>query len=65
MINGTKLFFYTIITTEPNAQLVQIHNRMPAIIEPEHHQCWLEDMAENALKLLKPLENNLLAKTAK
>jgi putative SOS response-associated peptidase YedK len=65
MINGTKLFFYTIITTEPNAQLVQIHNRMPAIIEPEHHRCWLEDEAENALELLKPHENNLSIQTAK
>jgi putative SOS response-associated peptidase YedK len=65
MINGTRLFFYTIITTEPNVQLVQIHNRMPAIIALEHHQCWLEDESENALKLLKPLENNLLIQAAK
>ncbi|MFW6232478.1 MAG: SOS response-associated peptidase, partial [Bacteroidota bacterium] len=31
----------TIITTVPNEMISDIHNRMPAIIMPEHRELWL------------------------
>lgn len=42
----------TIITTSPNACVESIHDRMPAIILPEHHQQWLE--GRDAARLLGP-----------
>lgn len=38
---GEQLTF-TILTTEPNALMAPIHNRMPAIIQPEHYDIWLD-----------------------
>ena len=38
---GTLLATYTIITTEPNDLMATVHNRMPAIISPEHEERWL------------------------
>jgi putative SOS response-associated peptidase YedK len=32
----------TIITTEPNALMAEIHNRMPVILSPEHFDEWLD-----------------------
>lgn len=33
---------FTIITTEPNAMVAKVHNRMPVMLSPEHYQWWLE-----------------------
>jgi len=38
---GSVLATYTIITTEPNTLLATVHNRMPAILSPEHEEGWL------------------------
>jgi putative SOS response-associated peptidase YedK len=40
---GATLRTFTIVTTEPNALLAPIHNRMPALLLPEHEQLWLDD----------------------
>jgi len=47
----------TIITTEPNALLATIHNRMPVILPPEAYDQWLtpgELPTVEAMSLLKP-----------
>jgi putative SOS response-associated peptidase YedK len=45
----------TIITTEPNELLAQIHNRMPVILPEEHHAAWLGEISVPDLKpLLRP-----------
>jgi len=33
---------FTIITTEPNAMVAAVHNRMPVILSALHYQWWLE-----------------------
>jgi putative SOS response-associated peptidase YedK len=38
---GTLLSTYTIITTEPNALMATVHNRMPAILAPDYEERWL------------------------
>ncbi|HYT41453.1 MAG TPA: SOS response-associated peptidase family protein, partial [Methylomirabilota bacterium] len=38
---GKELKTYTIITTEPNALVGEIHNRMPAILENQDEEEWL------------------------
>lgn len=59
MPNGEKLGTCTIITTEPNELMSRIHERMPAILPPEHMDIWLNprvaDPAE-LLPLLRPYD---------
>lgn len=41
----------TILTTEPNAIVGQIHNRMPTILDPEALDAWLDPATEDADEL--------------
>ena len=43
---------FTIITTEPNEAVAQIHNRMPVIVPPSDHTRWLA--GPNADGLMRP-----------
>ena len=54
--DGNKLSTYTIITTEPNRLMADIHNRMPVILHPQDESEWLsqESDKERVLQLLKP-----------
>ncbi len=60
---GETLRTFTIITTEPNALLAPIHNRMPALLLPEHEQLWLDDRAhqEAWLDALRPYPADRMA----
>src|SRR5216683_885860 len=54
---GRELKTYTIITTEPNAIVEPIHNRLPAILEKQDEEEWLnpdETEADRLVKLLHP-----------
>jgi len=44
--DDTPLFTYTIITTEPNALLEPIHDRMPVILPREAYDRWLDPAAQ-------------------
>jgi putative SOS response-associated peptidase YedK len=48
---------FTILTTDPNALVEPMHNRMPAIIEPADYSRWLEpgDPARPPVDLLRPM----------
>ncbi|KAA8782491.1 SOS response-associated peptidase [Paenibacillus amylolyticus] len=54
---GNKLSTCTIITTEPNSLMEDIHNRMPVILNPDDEAEWIgrnnEDV-QSLLSLLKP-----------
>lgn len=54
--NGQKLSTCTIITTEPNSLMAEIHNRMPVILSKEDESIWLgrEIDQKVVLELLKP-----------
>ncbi|ETT37036.1 hypothetical protein C161_11023 [Paenibacillus sp. FSL R5-192] len=57
--DGNKLSTCTIITTEPNSLMEDIHNRMPVILRPEDEAEWLgkdNDDVQSLLGLLKPYE---------
>lgn len=57
---GNKLATCTIITTEPNSLMAEIHTRMPAILRPEHEAEWLaRNNADppSLLQLLQPFES--------
>jgi putative SOS response-associated peptidase YedK len=45
---GELLRSFAIITTTPNELVAPIHNRMPAILLPEHERLWLDDNPDAA-----------------
>jgi len=53
---GEPLETFTILTTDPNALMEPIHNRMPVILEPRDYERWLQpgDPARPPLDLLRP-----------
>lgn len=54
---------FTIVTTEANALLRPLHERMPVILPPEHYAGWLDPDAEpdRLLALLKPAPEEWLS----
>ena len=50
--DGEVVHSFTIITTEPNALMAQIHNRMPVILGRDNERLWLETRDESILKSL-------------
>lgn len=54
--DGSPMRTFTIITCEPNDLVAPIHNRMPAILLPEHESIWLDNAAEPAIwqDILRP-----------
>lgn len=54
--DGTKLGTCTIITTEPNELVADIHNRMPVIIRPEDEATWLDRNNRDVSMLQKMLK---------
>lgn len=54
---------FAIITTEPNANIKEIHDRMPVILDKENEKIWLDneyEIYENLINLLKPFNENLI-----
>ena len=54
---GTPLYSCTIITTEANALLRPIHDRMPVIIKPQEYRFWLDTAIQEPFilnRLLQP-----------
>jgi putative SOS response-associated peptidase YedK len=63
---GTEIYSYTIITTEPNELMASIHNRMPVILRRDDEAFWLnpdETEAERLLPLLRPYPAELMKET--
>ena len=55
--NGREIRSCTIITTDPNELVGEIHNRMPVILHSEDYEMWLDpdfDEKEPLTTLLKP-----------
>lgn len=56
---GEELTSYTIMTTEPNEMMAEIHNRMPVILGVNDHDRWL-DLDADPVDVLKPCPADLL-----
>ncbi len=52
--DGETIDSCTIITTQPNDTLADIHHRMPVILAPDTIDAWLDDDFEHAKQLLQP-----------
>lgn len=55
---GEVVRSFAIITTEANATMRALHERMPVILAPEDWPAWLE--GEDPATLLRPASNELL-----
>jgi putative SOS response-associated peptidase YedK len=55
--DGGPLETCTLITVEPNDLMAQIHDRMPAILKPEHEELWLDAKASYAPALTQLLRS--------
>jgi putative SOS response-associated peptidase YedK len=61
--DGGEIDTGAIITCAPNAALAPIHDRMPAIVPPEHHAAWLDTDAFDAraaIALVGPAPDDFL-----
>ena len=54
--DGAALETFTILTTDPNALMEPIHNRMPVIVEPRNYKRWLDagNPTQPPVDLLRP-----------
>ena len=50
---------FTILTTTPNAEMAELHDRMPVILEQQDWPVWLGEEGEYAA-LLRPAADGLL-----
>lgn len=53
--DAEPLLTFTILTTEANDAIRDIHHRMPVILEDGDHDAWLSGSVEEASVLLRPL----------
>lgn len=56
--SGEEVRSCTILTTEANGFMAEIHHRMPVILAPDEFQTWLKG---DAASVLKPCNDNLLS----
>jgi putative SOS response-associated peptidase YedK len=62
--NGSTIYTCTIITTEANSFMQQIHHRMPVILPADSQDIWLdrnEQNTETLQQILKPFSEELTA----
>ncbi len=61
--NDQPVYSFSVITQSPSKFMAPIHDRMPAILLPEAEAKWLDISIppQEALQLIRPLEDDLLA----
>ena len=60
--DGEVLDTCTVITTEANALLRDVHDRMPLIVAPEDHERWLDPGNEDVADLLAPYPSDAMTR---
>ena len=56
--SGETVKSCTMIITEPNAMVAELHDRMPVLLEPDQFTPWLEN--EAGLEILRPADEGVL-----
>ena len=56
-LDGAAIDSCTILTTEPNEMMADIHNRMPVILDPKNFAQWLDPEVKTADVLHPPLRS--------
>jgi putative SOS response-associated peptidase YedK len=49
---GKQFKTYSIMTTDPNEEMLDIHNRMPVILHPQDEDAWLSEENDNNQEVL-------------
>lgn len=58
---GNRIRSCTVITTEPNEMVAELHDRMPVMLRHDEIAQWLSSQAEDLDSLLHPIEASALA----
>lgn len=58
--SGLPVETCTIITTDANALVGELHNRMPVSLAPSDYAAWLDASNSNAQQLLRPFPSKQL-----
>jgi putative SOS response-associated peptidase YedK len=58
--DGTVLRTFTIITTNTNGTVGELHNRMPVTLEPQDWPTWLGEVEGDPATLLRPAGEDVL-----
>jgi putative SOS response-associated peptidase YedK len=53
--NGETIDSCTLITTDPNEVMAELHDRMPVILAPDDYDLWLDPEFESKEKLVSLL----------
>jgi putative SOS response-associated peptidase YedK len=59
---GEKVWSCTMVITEPNKFIAEVHDRMPVILESEHFEQWTFGDAKDAAALMRPASEDVLQK---
>ena len=59
---GNKLLSCTMVITEPNKFVAEMHDRMPVILEAKNFEQWEQGDAKDAGALMKPAGEDVLQK---
>ncbi|MCX7347705.1 MAG: SOS response-associated peptidase [Alphaproteobacteria bacterium] len=57
--DGSEIETGVIVTTAPNREVAEIHDRMPVVIQPQDYETWLTGEADAAAKLIHPAPDGL------
>jgi putative SOS response-associated peptidase YedK len=60
-VEKRSIMSFSIMTTEPNKEMAEVHNRMPVILHPEDEASWLEPSRRDRGSLeplLRPYEDD-------
>jgi putative SOS response-associated peptidase YedK len=52
----------TMVITEPNGFVAEVHDRMPVVLEPNQFDQWLHGTPDEAAQLMKPAPEDVLQK---
>jgi putative SOS response-associated peptidase YedK len=61
--DGSEIETACIVTTHANGRMAAVHDRMPAILEPDEFAAWLDARAsapQDAMRLLRPAPDEAL-----
>jgi len=51
---------FTILTTTPNAEMAELHDRIPVILEKQDWPVWLGEVEGDHVALMQPAPDGLL-----
>jgi len=51
---------FVIMTTAPNAEMAELHDRMPVILEQQDWPTWLGEIEGDHVALMRPAPDGLL-----